>query len=149
MWVTYNSWDLLAHEIFSSALNIDTAIRACKEEKSNIIRSQLEMQTIKENLDDGYCDILGSVGNILYVGELNTLYQLLLSQMVVSKAMWGKSDSFVLKVQLFKHLEGPWLDKSKYRCPSPFQTHAGQERFHCSLHSYPPTNPRTIQSTSK
>ena len=106
MWVTYNSWDLLAHENFSSALNIDTAIRACKEEKSNIIRSQLEMQTIKENLNDGYCDISGSVGNILYVGELNTLYQLLLSQMVVSKAMWGKSDSFVLKVQLFKHLEG-------------------------------------------
>ena len=107
------------------------------------------MQIIKESLNDGYCDISGSVGNIVYVGELNTSYQPLLSQMVVSKAKWGKSDSFVLKVQLFKHLERLQLNRSKHRCPNPCQTHGEKKRFHCSLHLDSSTNPRTIQSTSK
>jgi hypothetical protein len=62
------------------------------------------MQIVKESLDDGYCDISGNLGDITCVGELNTLYQPLLSQTMVSKGIWGKSDSFVPRVRPFEYL---------------------------------------------
>jgi len=53
------------------ASNIDTAIRACKEEKSNLIQSRQQMRMVKETLnDDGYCDISGNIGDLTFLGDM-------------------------------------------------------------------------------
>jgi len=52
------------------ASNIDTAIRACKEEKSDLIQSRQQMQMVKETLNDGYCDISGNIGDLSLLGEM-------------------------------------------------------------------------------
>ena len=53
------------------ASNIDTAIRACREEKSNTIQSHQQMQMVKEKLSGGYCDISGTLGDLTRFGESN------------------------------------------------------------------------------
>lgn len=52
------------------ASNIETAIRACKEERSDFIQSRREMQMVKESLNDGYCDISGNLGDLTALGEM-------------------------------------------------------------------------------
>lgn len=54
----------------SSASNIDTAIRACKEERSDLIQNREQIQMVKESLNDSYCDISGNVGDLSLLGEL-------------------------------------------------------------------------------
>ncbi|KAI0083802.1 hypothetical protein BDY19DRAFT_975723 [Irpex rosettiformis] len=39
--------------------NIDMAIRACKEERGDLLKSRGQMQMIKESLNDSYCDVSG------------------------------------------------------------------------------------------
>ena len=56
------------------ASNIDTAIRACKEESGDLIQSRKQMQIVKETLNDGYCDISGNLGDLTLVGESGSLY---------------------------------------------------------------------------
>jgi len=56
------------------ASNIDTAIRACKEEKGDLIQSRKQMQMVKETLNDGYCDISGNLGDLTLAGGSGTLY---------------------------------------------------------------------------
>lgn len=46
------------------------AIRACKEERSDLIQSRKQMQTVKETLNDGYCDISGNLDDLRRFGEL-------------------------------------------------------------------------------
>lgn len=56
--------------------NVRQAINACREERGSIIRNREEMQTIRESLDDGYCDISGRVGDLALIGSLSLfLYQ--------------------------------------------------------------------------
>jgi hypothetical protein len=57
----------------SSASNIDTAIRACKEEKSDLIQNREQIRMVKESLNDSYCDISGNVGDLSLLGELGEL----------------------------------------------------------------------------
>ena len=123
---------------------VDTAIRAYREDKSDIIQNLQGMWTVKEGLNDYYCGISRNLGDILYVGELNMLYQPPPLQMMVFKAMWGESDSFVPRVQLFESLEGPQPNKSKSRHPRCFWTHGGEKGFDHLLHSYSPANTRAI-----
>ncbi|KAG8883551.1 hypothetical protein FRB97_006398 [Tulasnella sp. 331] len=40
--------------------NIRTAIAACRAEKSSVVANRQQMTTVKESLDDGYCDISGA-----------------------------------------------------------------------------------------
>jgi len=82
--------ELTSRQNFSSASNIDTAIRACKEERSDLIQSRKQMQMVKETLNDGYCDISGSLGDLSLLGESGTPYRTLQSQTIMSKAIWGK-----------------------------------------------------------
>ena len=56
--------------IFHSHLanNIDMAIKACAPERSNLLRNREEMQTVRETLDEGYCDVSGRAGELNFVG---------------------------------------------------------------------------------
>jgi len=76
---------------FSPASNIDTAIRACKEERSDLIQSRQQMQMVKETLNDGYCDISGNIDDLSFLGKLDAPYQSLQPQITVSKVIWDKS----------------------------------------------------------
>ncbi|KAI0252773.1 hypothetical protein BJV78DRAFT_1198868 [Lactifluus subvellereus] len=52
------------------ANNIDMAIKACTPERSNLLRNREEMQTVKESLDEGYCDVSGRAGDLDLVGSM-------------------------------------------------------------------------------
>ena len=49
--------------------NIDMAIRACREERSSLVKNKERMQVIKESLNDGYCDVSGQGGDMTLAGE--------------------------------------------------------------------------------
>jgi hypothetical protein len=49
--------------------NIDQAISACKRENSSLIRNPERMETVKEAMNDGYCDITNAV-DLSLAGEL-------------------------------------------------------------------------------
>jgi hypothetical protein len=44
------------------------AIQACAPERSNLLRNREEMQTVRETLDEGYCDVSGRAGELNFVG---------------------------------------------------------------------------------
>ncbi|KAN0125288.1 Protein of unknown function (DUF3684) domain containing protein [Lactarius tabidus] len=50
--------------------NIDMAIQACAPERSNLLRNREEMQTVRETLDEGYCDVSGRAGELNFVGSM-------------------------------------------------------------------------------
>ncbi|KAH8102310.1 hypothetical protein BXZ70DRAFT_1017278, partial [Cristinia sonorae] len=52
------------------AANIDMAIRACREERSQVLQNHENMQVVKEALNEGYCDISGRVGDLKLLGEM-------------------------------------------------------------------------------
>ncbi|KAJ3549086.1 hypothetical protein NM688_g5219 [Phlebia brevispora] len=52
------------------ATNIDMAIRACREERGEVLKNQEQMRIVKESLNDGYCDVSGQGGDMTYVGEM-------------------------------------------------------------------------------
>lgn len=39
--------------------NINMAIRACKEERNQLLQSKEQMKVVKESLNDSYCDVSG------------------------------------------------------------------------------------------
>lgn len=47
------------------------------------------MQVVKESLNDGYCDISGTLGDLARLGELNTSCQSFQLKTIMSKARWG------------------------------------------------------------
>ncbi|KAH9039973.1 hypothetical protein EDB84DRAFT_1476646 [Lactarius hengduanensis] len=52
------------------ANNINMAIGACAPERGNLLRNREEMQTVKESLDEGYCDVSGRAGELNLVGSM-------------------------------------------------------------------------------
>lgn len=54
------------------AANIDVAIRACREEKSDLFRSKTQdvMRPVKESVSDAYCDASGQALDLVYVGDM-------------------------------------------------------------------------------
>lgn len=49
--------------------NINQAIQACREERGQVLQNRQEMRAVKESVEDGYCDVSGKVGNLVYVGR--------------------------------------------------------------------------------
>lgn len=45
------------------------AIKACREEQGHLLRNREQMQTVKESLDEGYCDISGRAGDLDFIGR--------------------------------------------------------------------------------
>ena len=99
------------------ASNIDTAIRACKEEKGDLIQSQKQMQVVKETLNDGYCDISGNVGDLSLLGKLGVLYQSFRPEIIVTKARWGKSGYILPRVWSFTYTRDSQPDEIERRRP--------------------------------
>ncbi|KAI0371771.1 hypothetical protein BV20DRAFT_1016624 [Pilatotrama ljubarskyi] len=52
------------------ASNIDLAIKTCKAEKTEVLRNRQQMQTVRETLQDGYCDVSGHPTDMRLVGEM-------------------------------------------------------------------------------
>ncbi|KIP09762.1 hypothetical protein PHLGIDRAFT_102310 [Phlebiopsis gigantea 11061_1 CR5-6] len=54
------------------ATNIDAAIRACREEKGELFKSNIarDMKVVKESLNDGYCDTSGQAIDLVLAGEM-------------------------------------------------------------------------------
>ncbi|TFK45667.1 hypothetical protein OE88DRAFT_1668942 [Heliocybe sulcata] len=52
------------------ASNIDTAVKACREEKSDLVNNRKQMQTVKETLDEGYCDVSGYSRDLHKAGDM-------------------------------------------------------------------------------
>ena len=48
--------------------NIDMAIRACREERSQVVQNKERMQVVRESLNDGYCDVSGQGGDMTLAG---------------------------------------------------------------------------------
>lgn len=46
------------------------AIRACREEKGDLVKNQEQMRIVKESLNDGYCDVSGQGGDMTLAGRL-------------------------------------------------------------------------------
>ena len=59
---------------FVTDANIDMAIRACREEKQDLVRNKAQMQMVKESLNDGYCDVSGQGGDMSLAGTSLILY---------------------------------------------------------------------------
>lgn len=56
-------------------LSIDDAIKACKEETSDLIPGQAQQCRVKRDLSDDYCDVSGNVGDLVRLREFDILYQ--------------------------------------------------------------------------
>ncbi|KAH9901111.1 hypothetical protein C8Q73DRAFT_742765 [Cubamyces lactineus] len=54
----------------SIASNINMAIRACKEERSEVLRNSKQMEIVKESLNEGYCDVTGHSKDMVLVGDM-------------------------------------------------------------------------------
>ncbi|KAI8998895.1 hypothetical protein BD414DRAFT_519966 [Trametes punicea] len=52
------------------ASNIEVAIRACKEERSEVLRNRQQMKVVREALNEGYCDISGHPVDMTLVGDM-------------------------------------------------------------------------------
>lgn len=50
--------------------NISQAIAACRPESHNLLHNRQQMSTVKESLNEGYCDVSGRVGDLTYVGSV-------------------------------------------------------------------------------
>jgi hypothetical protein len=55
------------------ASNINMAVSACRPEQAQLIRNRQQMQTVKESLNEGYCDISGRGGDMTFVGMLKII----------------------------------------------------------------------------
>ncbi|KAI9067076.1 hypothetical protein FKP32DRAFT_1644765 [Trametes sanguinea] len=51
------------------ASNINMAIRACKEERGEVLRNRQQLQMVKESLNEGYCDPSGHPTDMALIGE--------------------------------------------------------------------------------
>ena len=70
------------------ASNIDTAIRACKEEKGDVLQNRTHMEMVKESLNEGYCDISGRVGELNLIGGYFELSDLLITKSSLFVIRW-------------------------------------------------------------
>lgn len=53
--------------------NVAMAIKGCRPEEGKLVHNRREMQTIKESLDEGYCDISGHVAELDHIGVMGTM----------------------------------------------------------------------------
>ncbi|KAI0077558.1 hypothetical protein K474DRAFT_1750473 [Panus rudis PR-1116 ss-1] len=88
------------------AANIDTAIRACKEEKGEMLQNRAQMQMVKEALNEGYCDISGRAGDLTLIGEYMGGVKVYLTQDVPdpSSVLQKKRDALARFIHISRNL---------------------------------------------
>jgi hypothetical protein len=47
---------------------VEQAIQACRPESKSLLHNTEQMHKVKETLNDGYCDIQGMQGDLVFVG---------------------------------------------------------------------------------
>jgi len=52
--------------------NIKTAIAACRSENQSVLENRRQMTTVKESLEDGYCDVSGTDKDFEHIGRSQT-----------------------------------------------------------------------------
>ncbi|EJU01784.1 hypothetical protein DACRYDRAFT_107520 [Dacryopinax primogenitus] len=52
--------------------NLNQALAACRPERGNLLHNRQEMSEVREALDEGYCDASGAVGDMIYVGNVES-----------------------------------------------------------------------------
>ncbi|TCD69784.1 hypothetical protein EIP91_006320 [Steccherinum ochraceum] len=85
--------------------NIDMAIRACREERGQVLHNHENMQMVKEALNEGYCDISGRAGNLKLLGEMGGI-KIFASQEVLDPAsiLTNKNDSIARFIHVIQPL---------------------------------------------
>ncbi|KAG1726435.1 uncharacterized protein EDB91DRAFT_1263755 [Suillus paluster] len=53
--------------------NVAMAIKGCRPEEGKLVHNRREMETIKESLNEGYCDVSGHVAELDYIGVMGTM----------------------------------------------------------------------------
>ncbi|KAG1888113.1 hypothetical protein F4604DRAFT_1715581 [Suillus subluteus] len=53
--------------------NVAMAIKGCRPEEGKLVHNRREMQTIKESLNEGYCDVSGHVAELDHNGVMGTM----------------------------------------------------------------------------
>jgi hypothetical protein len=53
--------------------NIQNAIKACRPETRGLMRNREQMQTVRESLDEGYCNVTGKAGDLVHVGAVGDI----------------------------------------------------------------------------
>ncbi|OAX38848.1 hypothetical protein K503DRAFT_131582 [Rhizopogon vinicolor AM-OR11-026] len=53
--------------------NVAMAIKGCRPEEGKLVHNRREMETIKESLDEGYCDVSGHVAELDHIGVMGTM----------------------------------------------------------------------------
>lgn len=85
------------------------AVNACREERSEKLQNQTEMRTVKESLNDGYCDISGHAADMILVGMPALNRRLFHSLTAFVSGDMGKIKVFVTKGEqrcIFVHIRG-------------------------------------------
>ncbi|THH29159.1 hypothetical protein EUX98_g5023 [Antrodiella citrinella] len=87
------------------AANIDMAIRACREERGQVLQNHENMQVVKEALNEGYCDISGRTGNLKLLGEMGGI-KIFASQEVQdpSSVLTNKDDTIARFIHIIQPL---------------------------------------------
>lgn len=52
--------------------NLNMALAACRPERGNLLHNRQQMTEVKEALDEGYCDASGAVGDMAFVGNVDS-----------------------------------------------------------------------------
>ncbi|KZO98233.1 hypothetical protein CALVIDRAFT_535334 [Calocera viscosa TUFC12733] len=52
--------------------NLNQALAACRPESGNLLHNRQEMSEVREALDEGYCDASGAVGDMVFVGNVES-----------------------------------------------------------------------------
>ena len=54
------------------AANIEMAVRACREEQSELFKSktQEDLKVVKESINDNYCDASGQALDLVHIGDM-------------------------------------------------------------------------------
>ncbi|GJE97590.1 hypothetical protein PsYK624_138110 [Phanerochaete sordida] len=87
--------------------NIDMAIRACREERSELFKSktQEDMKVVKESINDSYCDASGQALDLVHVGDMGSI-KIFFSRDVKhpKEVMAGKKEALARFVHIIKPL---------------------------------------------
>jgi len=84
--------------------NINMAIRACKEERSELLKSREQLQIVKESLNDSYCDVSGQK-DLTLAGDMGSVKVFMARDVLHPKdVLASKRDSIARFIHIVKPL---------------------------------------------
>ncbi|EIW60639.1 uncharacterized protein TRAVEDRAFT_119941 [Trametes versicolor FP-101664 SS1] len=90
----------------SISSNIDLAIKACKEERGEMLKNRRQMQMVKESLNEGYCDISGHPADMTLIGDMGGIKIFVAKDVPDGKSlMRDKSDALARFIYTIRPLQ--------------------------------------------